>query len=229
MIFMNCACLHAARTGCDQKAEWDEQRPDFFDRIMPEALLEAAASDKGDFSFDAIVVDEGQDFQHGWLSALDLLLVDPQQDIFYEIGDDNQLLYDHSLQLPVQTVSRALTTNCRNTKAIHKAVMAYYESDLFLHSRGPDGRKVELLTWPEEPDEQVAALVNVLATLVHAEKVPNQEIVVLGPLGLNRLPFSAMLTMKTFQRWGGQRDLIRKSNALVFVCLRDWRVRWWYW
>jgi hypothetical protein len=190
---------YAAKTGFDQHSAWDETRKDFFNRVMPEALLEAAATERGEFRFDAVVVDEGQDFEESWWSALELLLEDPHHGVFYVFYDDNQLLYGDSLSIPFETVQRALTVNCRNTQQIHKAVLAYYRSDLFLQARGPEGRKIELGIWPADPLEQRAVLTNVLADLVYEEGVDNRDIVVLGPTGLDGPPFASMPVMHTFR------------------------------
>jgi hypothetical protein len=190
--------LYAERTGYARTPEWDSRHADFFEIIMPQALLEAAANGNAEYRFDAIIVDEGQDFSTEWLTALDLLLRDPNRGVFYIFYDDNQLLYERDMDFPVTTVSRALTANCRNTQHIHQAVTRYYLSDLFLQSHGPSGRNIEIELWPDQPDEQRALLVNVLASLVHVEEISPSDIVVLGPYQMSHPPFSTLPSMNTF-------------------------------
>lgn len=191
--------LYADRTGFARKAEWNPERLDFFETLMPQALLEAAAEDNEGYRFDAIVVDEGQDFNSSWLDALELLLRDPRNGVFYVFYDDNQLLYERPMVFPVRTVSRALTINCRNTQRIHQAVSRFYRSDLFLQSRGPSGRNIEVALWPDEPDEQRTTLVSVLANLIHVEGISTSHVVVLGPYQLDRPPLSTIPPMSTFK------------------------------
>ena len=72
--------------------------PGFFERILPEALL--AALDRLPRRFDAIVVDEGQDFLDSWWVPLMLSLADPEGGILYVFHDDNQKLYRRSSEFP---------------------------------------------------------------------------------------------------------------------------------
>lgn len=190
--------LYAAQTDYARNPEWDPKRPDFFETIMPQALLEAAANEDEGYRFDAIIVDEGQDFSSGWLIALDLLLRDPRKGVFYLFYDDNQLLYERNMDFPVTTVSRALTVNCRNTQHIHQAVARYYLSDLFLQSHGPSGRSIEMELWPDRPEEQRASLVNVLANLIHGEGISHSDVVILSPYQMDRPPISMLPSMNTF-------------------------------
>jgi hypothetical protein len=53
----------------------------FFNRQLPEALMDAA--DALDIHYDAIVVDEGQDFREDWWIPLQTLLRDPDHGILY--------------------------------------------------------------------------------------------------------------------------------------------------
>lgn len=191
--------LYGERTGFAKRREWNPEQPDFFETVMPQALLEAAADEDEGYRFDAIIVDEGQDFSSSWLNALDLLLRDPQHGIFYLFYDDNQLLYDRPMEFPVTTVSRALTINCRNTQRIHQAVTRFYRSDLFLQSRGPSGRKIEIDLWPNEPNEQRTTLVSVLANMIHVEGISSSDIVVLGPYQMDHPPLSTIPPMSTFK------------------------------
>ena len=60
-------------------------------------LLDAIAT--GVDQYDAIIVDEGQDFTTEWLETLSLL-VDDQAGSFYVFFDDNQRLYQQD-KLPI--------------------------------------------------------------------------------------------------------------------------------
>ena len=62
--------------------------PGFWERVLPEALL--AALDKLPRRFDAIIVDEGQDFLDSWWDPLMLSLSDLKGGIVYVFHDDNQ-------------------------------------------------------------------------------------------------------------------------------------------
>ena len=189
----------AHQTGRDKKPDWNDRHSDFFDVTMPDALAEAAATNDFRYRFDAIIVDEGQDFDETWLLALKMLLKNPENDVFYVFYDDNQLVYKRRLNLPVQALPYALTTNCRNTKRIHQAVVQFYHSDLKLTVRGPEGRPVNLRTYQDTPTDLRACLTEVLAQLVFAEKVKPSDIVVLSPDGPECAPLARMANPGVFR------------------------------
>lgn len=71
--------------------------PDAYARWLPTGLFEAL--DHTRLRFDAIVVDEGQDFEAEWLEYLGLLLTDETNGVFHVLYHDNQRL-NRSDQLP---------------------------------------------------------------------------------------------------------------------------------
>jgi ATP:corrinoid adenosyltransferase len=81
-----------------------------------EALLHALEA-LPDERFDAIVVDEGQDFLETYWVALQFALSDPDDGILYVFYDDNQRLYRGGI--PTGLVPIHLDQNLRNTRTIH--------------------------------------------------------------------------------------------------------------
>ena len=69
--------------------------------------------------YDAIVVDEAQDFADEYWFPLEYLLTDPIQGPFYIFFDTHQNLYKRSLNFPVIEAPFELNINCRNTREIH--------------------------------------------------------------------------------------------------------------
>ncbi len=151
---------------------------------MPEALLEAADV-LADQRYDAIVVDEGQDFMDNWWMPLQYLLYDPDGGIFYIFYDDNQRLYDRENQFPIQQPPYPLTVNCRNTRNIHKQVLKYYQGEESPPTAlGPKGRPVEFQYYSDENSFHLK-LERTLQNLILEEQVPPEQIVVLTPLRKN--------------------------------------------
>lgn len=190
---------YAGRTGRNIKPDWDENRPDFFDAIMPDALYEAAVSEQDDFKFDAIIVDEGQDFHETWWTGLEMLLEDPANSVFFVFFDDNQLVYSHKLHLPVQEAPFSLNTNCRNTKKIHEVSLKYYRSNMKTKCKGPDGREPRTTTYGEFPFTPGAAITEILARLVYEQNVPPSDIILLSPGGRATYPMKDLETVGAFQ------------------------------
>ena len=145
---------------------------------MPEALLEAA-EEMGP-AFDAIIVDEGQDFKDNYWIALSALL---QPDGYlYIFFDDNQNLYGsyQGFMGLITELPFPLNQNCRNTKSIHNTVIQFHHNPNGLICRGPDGRPPELLEYQTEEDllRMVQKLLN---KLVNEENVRPEDIAIITP------------------------------------------------
>jgi hypothetical protein len=169
------ADIHEEVTG---EKVWNEQAgSEFFDETLPEYL--DAAIPSLPYRFDAIIADEGQDFAPLWWLPLQELLADPQRGVFYIFYDDNQSIYGHRLELPVDLLEIPLDTNCRNTRCIHEYVLRYYHGDHPPRANGPDGRPPEFVE--VNGGGQREALRRTLDRLVRQEGIPVSNVVVLTP------------------------------------------------
>lgn len=74
--------------------------------------------------FDTIIIDEGQDFQPAWFSALEGLLADPAQGRFYVMTDPLQAIFADPLHAPAGVTRVPLTVNIRNARHIARVVTA---------------------------------------------------------------------------------------------------------
>jgi hypothetical protein len=164
-------------------AETAEPGSPYFEHELPEAL-EAAARALGP-RYDAIVVDEAQDFREWWWPALLSLQHDPDEGPLYLFADDNQNLYGGTLPLADEDVCGPLTANVRTTKAIGEFVSVFYEGEERPTPLGPEGRPPQILGY--ENDEGLAHLLAVvLQNLVEEEGLHLDDIVVLTPSGANK-------------------------------------------
>jgi Nuclease-related domain/AAA domain len=153
---------------------------DLLERELPE-LLERAARTLGP-RYDAIVVDEAQDFRERWWPALLALHRDPDDGMFYLFADDNQKLDGGALPLGPELRVPPLPANLRNTRAIHEFVSVFYQGQGKPTAKGPAGRPPQILGYRD--DEDLAHLLAVvLGDLVREERVPLGDIVVLTPAG----------------------------------------------
>lgn len=153
----------------------------YFQDELPEHLL--TALDTLPDRFDAIVVDEGQDFAGAWWLTLEALLTDPEQGIFCIFYDNNQRIYSTGADgaYPIPPPHYPLTHNCRTTRRIHAAAMQYHQGVVRPGCRGPEGRAlVETGTAPEQEREALRRIVHELTV---TEGVPLDEIVVLSTRG----------------------------------------------
>lgn len=156
---------------------------EYFEKILPERLIQAV--DHLGSQFDAIIVDEGQDFHANWWLPLQWLLHDSDQGILYVFFDDNQNVYGGEKQMPLETAPFPLPHNCRNTQFIHEQVLAFYLSESKPTAIGPQGRPIERFKYTDSADLK-RRLRQILHQLIVEQEVPAWDIVVLTPKGRER-------------------------------------------
>jgi len=143
----------------------------YFKETLPELLF--GAVDHLSDRFDAIVVDEGQDFQSEWWVPLDALRASSDA-IWYVFYDSQQSIYTDGMSLPFDGEPHFLSVNLRNTRAIHKEIEPYYAGRP-VTCRGPEGRAPRSIptSSPEETLRQE------LHRLVNVEGIATDDIVIL--------------------------------------------------
>src|SRR5262245_38340085 len=177
-------CVHVARdAGIELPAEDPGPGSPYFEHRLPEALAEAAV--RLGPRYDAIVVDEGQDFRAWWWPALLSLHADPDDGPLYVFADDNQNLYGGELPVEDEDMVGPIPHNLRNTRHIGEFVSVFYRGEQQPIARGPEGEPVEILGYDDE--EGLAHLLSVvLRNLIEEEHVPVEDIVVLTPSGTGK-------------------------------------------
>lgn len=160
------------------RAEYGHDQEALLRDVYPEMLLRAAEI-LGP-RYDALIVDEGQDFSGEWLLALDALLDKRQAEVIYVFKDDNQNLFRPRFELPWTLPAFPLTRNCRNTQQIHTTVAHFYRGEPRPQAFGPPGRAPEILYYHD-----AAGLERHLRTLLHrllvTERLITSDLVVLSP------------------------------------------------
>lgn len=174
----------------------------FFEQELPEALLEAVDRLQH-VRYDAVIVDEGQDFLEDWWIPLQSLLHDPDEGILYIFFDDNQRIYQRQKSFPVHSEPYVLSINCRNTQAIHKKVVKFYSGDdgIFPTVKGPLGRPVEIVRI-KDSTQIITAVHEICRRLMIDERIPSDEIVVLSPIRQkSQLPGKRSLEISLTSSW----------------------------
>jgi superfamily I DNA/RNA helicase len=133
----------APEDGEAAKAFWDEDTP----LMMLEAISKTGAR------YDAIVVDEGQDFRPDWFDALKELLKDKQDGYFYIFFDPKQAIYCDETRFPVPVSDFVLRTNCRNTKSICRLACDLGGVDMVLLPGAPVGEPPAFMQYASAEDQ----------------------------------------------------------------------------
>lgn len=167
------------RSGLDLLRDAQQTNPgaDSFDVHFPHAL--AMATEVLSDRFDAIVVDEAQDFGEEYWFPIELLLRDATKSILFIFYDHNQSVYRRVSSFPIQDDPFLLTRNCRNTRFIHEAAYAYYQGE----STEPppvEGAAIQIIDAPSR-GSQAKRLHSHLTSLLNGEGVAPESVAVLVP------------------------------------------------
>ena len=161
-------------------------RPDshFWDDEAPELLEQAVwihESSQTDVRFDAIVVDEAQDFAWSWWYALTQSLLRTEDGPLYAFMDPNQSLRGETQRPPIgfETTFR-LTVNCRNTRRIAAASASVLKLDSQSLARTPTGHNL-VLCQASSPDEQKRLVFQEFRRLLQREGIRPHQIALIAP------------------------------------------------
>jgi superfamily I DNA and RNA helicase len=121
----------------------DRTHSEFWEVELPVTMTELASGlDRGQ-RFDAVILDEAQDFADSWWTPLLGALRDKEEGGLYVYADENQRIFARSGRPPVALVPLVLDHNLRNTRQIHEAFAALAPSRMY--SRGGDGPAVRFV------------------------------------------------------------------------------------
>ena len=115
-----------------------ETTTEFWNEQMPMLLLEA--QDAGVFDqWDAVVVDEGQDFEADWWPLVEDLLAEKASGTLIVMHDDAQDIFGRGAFVPDFGFVYTLSYNLRNTRCIAEVVQQLGEVTMASHPDVPDG------------------------------------------------------------------------------------------
>jgi hypothetical protein len=152
---------------------WRDEMP----LIMEQALL--VLGDEFE-PYEAIVVDEGQDFFELWWCALsDDLIVDDAP--IYVFRDMKQSLWGGDEELPIELpITYNLSVNCRNTQLIAKTSAAVASVDALRLGQTPRGVVPQIIKL-RGASEQRGRVFNAVRELITLEHLRPEQIVLIGP------------------------------------------------
>lgn len=161
----------------------DGAENDFWTRIAPTSACEALEilSEAAFPRYDAVLVDEAQDFHQDWWLPVQLLLKDPDRGRLCIFSDPAQAgIYQQAQGLPDALVDYALLENCRNTVQIATYCGRVLELPVSCFPRCPAGVAPTILAPAPEPEARAAVVRKILIELL-AEGFRPSRIAVLSP------------------------------------------------
>ncbi len=159
--------------------EEKEEARRFWEHEAPELLFDAATSGKAT-QYDAIIVDEAQDFADHWAMGIEASLKDRERGVLLVFYDPGQRIFDRKWELLERSAKHELRVNFRNTRKIAEAVSAVGKVDYRFLSSAPVGEDVKL-AMNTKGTETPARVDELVRDLVGKGRIKPDDIVVLSP------------------------------------------------
>ena len=136
---------------------WEAQtnkNDEFWHLVLPAKLLDIGEAKQP--KFDAVIVDEGQDFKPEWYEYLQTLLKSGTESHFSVFLDEHQDIFGHWKHFPCvpPPAKKVLTKNCRNTKSIVDYLNQAYPTKMGYFEKSPVGVPVVERTVQNDVEEQ---------------------------------------------------------------------------
>ena len=161
----------------------------FWAEEAPMLLLEALQQLHPDVRYDAIVVDEGQDFLPDWWPCLDEALRRNRDGTLYAFYDSRQNIYGGGPPGALEVSETRLDVNCRNTVRIAEYAAGQIGTEAHVKAGAPQGQPVEVVTCADG-EEVVRVVTAKLDQLVLRESVDPDGIAIVSTRRLGSSPFA---------------------------------------
>ena len=183
-------CIDTLKIPKEQIQQY-ENNPRLYTDVLPKLLKKHI--EQNCLCYDAVIVDEGQDFTKEAWEVISLLpIVDGHFYIFY---DPDQNIYTDELYLPDFNIPPViLNKNCRNTKKIFTALQPYQSVKSTIHTTAPDGADIRILHGNCREN-----LASELTRLVDQEKISLHDIVILGAHSLKNTSIGSNFRVGRFE------------------------------
>jgi hypothetical protein len=155
-----------------------ESTNEFWNITLPLKLMDIPVAELP--KYDAVIVDEGQDFKPEWFEFLNTVLRHPENSFFTVLLDEKQDIFGHWKSFPClpKPFHKVLTKNCRNTKQIVGYVNKAYPTNMISFERSPPGAPVCERVVMNETDE-LKRITEDVKTLTVKERIKPGSIVIL--------------------------------------------------
>jgi ATP:corrinoid adenosyltransferase len=130
--------------------------------------------------YDAVIVDEGQDFLEYWWLAVERLLRRPTDGVLWVFFDPRQNIYGGSAWEALRLHTAPLNYNCRNTQRIARYAYGLVGAEPKLRAGTPDGAEVAIARCAG-PGEMITAVRRSLHRIIVEGRLPPDRVVVLSP------------------------------------------------
>lgn len=165
--------------------------------------------------FDAVIVDEAQDFREDWWFVVEALLSKGKEQILYIFHDDNQALLPYRSVYPIEEPIVDLSKNCRNGGKIYEFIKSNFhyqapETSIEMKDLG----KVKLFIYAEH-NAIKSKVFSAIHWMKNKEKIDKPVVLLAGDLDINNWEFGTVHQSIPIGM-GWKKELVDKFMLLGF-------------
>lgn len=200
---------------------WQENKKsdNFWEEIVPLQLIESLSCQEIlKIKFDAIIVDEGQDFKKDWFETLEAFLTDKDSKfvVFFDAAQDLFKRWEDVPWSPIAT-RKLLTRNCRNTRKIVSYLQEKLPSKMRPFERSPEG--TEVIERVYASNQEACRLVTAdIEKLLSEDVRPGQIVILSNAESWSESAISNLQSVKGIQlEWARKIDIRSRSIQLSTI------------
>jgi hypothetical protein len=129
--------------------------------------------------YDAIIVDEGQDFLNDWWNTIKGLLKDPENGILYVFQDVQQNIFMRPAAKKICDQNISLNKNYRNTPAIIEWVNKQCETNISYSNQVDHGIEPQVI-YTKDDQEEIKKISETIDQIIRETNLSPGQIVILG-------------------------------------------------
>lgn len=168
-----------SRAGIKFKEPFDKNEKVNFWHEEAADLLQQALEVYPDERYDAVIVDEAQDFKPVWWIPVETLLADRSDGVLYVFYDPNQEIYGGGPADDLGLKATSLKYNCRNTKNIAEYSCKLVGLEPYLKPGAPVGETVIVSSSCKDSKDMVDAVRKFVHKLVNENNISTKQIAIL--------------------------------------------------
>lgn len=197
-----------------------ENSDEYWKETAPDLLIDAI--DFVDQKFDAVIVDEGQDFYPNWWMPLEMINSEGDEGAMYVFYDPKQNLFvDQAGSLPALGEPFTLPVNCRNTRSIANLCSEILDVEIPTKDDAPTGEKPEIIKLDSDYDIK-KRVERYIHDWINKGKLNPKQVAILSPNKLSNTSLKGMTKVKgvaltdDIQVW-------KDNRAILFSTVRGFK------
>jgi superfamily I DNA and RNA helicase len=192
---------------------------EFWRDRAPELLMQAI--EQSELRFDAIVVDEGQDFFPNWWIPLEMISSEEEGPLYLFYDPAQNLFVGDKLSIPSLGTPITLPTNCRNTSRIAKTCSQIRGVEIPVRYDAPEGDET-IVQVAKKADQQVKICEQIVGEWVGKGKLKPSQIAIQSPHSWKNSSFADVKKIRDIPLTDSL-DKWKAAEGLLFKTIRSFK------